>query len=90
MQRSADFATSVLAEMLGRQPMSAGKLQFAWRAAVGPALARAVTLDWRDGRVVVHPSSAEWKREIERSRPMILERLRVLLGRDAVKRLEII
>lgn len=90
MQRSADFATSVLAEMLGRQPMSAGKLAFAWRAAVGPALARAVTLDWRDGRVVVHPSSAEWKREIERSRPMILERLRVLLGRDTVKRLEII
>ena len=88
--RSADFATSVLAEMLGRQPMSAGKLEFAWRAAVGPALARAVTLAWRDGRVVVHPSSAEWKREIERSRPMILERLRVLLGRDTVKRLEII
>ena len=90
MQRSAEFATSVLAEMLARQPMSPGKLQFAWRAAVGPALARAVTLDWRDGRIVVHPSSASWKREVERSRAVIVERLRVLLGRDAVKRLEII
>jgi len=87
---SAEFATSALAEMLEHQPMSPGKLQFAWRAAVGPALARAVTLDWRDGRIVVHPSSAAWKREIERSRPMILERMRALLGRDAVKRIEII
>jgi hypothetical protein len=90
MQRSSDFASSALAEMLAHQPMSAGKLQFAWRAAVGPALARAVTLDWRDGRIVVHPASVAWKREIERSRPMILERLRVLLGREAAKRLDII
>jgi len=90
MQRSADFATTALAEMLARQPMSPGKLQFAWRAAVGPALARAATLAWREGRVVVRPSSAEWKREIERARPVILDRLRLLLGRDSVKRLEII
>ena len=74
--------------MLARQPMSQGKLQFAWRAAVGPALARASSLDWRDGRVIVQMSSAEWTREIRRSKPMILERLRLLLGSD-VKRLEI-
>ena len=90
MQRSTDFATSVLAGMLERQPMSPGKLQFAWRAAVGPALARAATLDWQDGRVIVHMSSAEWTREIQRSKALIVDRLRVLLGKDAVKRLEII
>jgi hypothetical protein len=90
MLRSSDFATSVLAEMLAKQPMTAGKLQFAWRAAVGPALARAATLDWREGRVVVHMSSPEWTREIKRSKPMILQRLRMLLGQDAVKRLEVI
>lgn len=90
MLRSSDFATSVLAEMLAKQPMTAGKLQFAWRAAVGPALARAATLEWREGRVVVHMSSPEWTREIKRSKPMILERLRMLLGQDAVKRLEVI
>jgi hypothetical protein len=89
MLRSADFATSVLAEMLARQPMSPGKLQFAWRAAVGPALARAAALDWQDGRVIVQMSSADWTREIQRSKPMILERLQMLLGKDAVKRLEI-
>lgn len=90
MQRSADFAASVLAGILAEQPMSPGKLQFAWRAAAGPAFARNVSLDWRDGRVVVHASSAEWKREIERSRPMLLDRLRMLLGRETVKRLDII
>lgn len=89
MERSADFSTSVIADMLSRQPMSPGKLQFAWRAAVGPALARGATLDWRDGRVVVHMSSPEWAREIERSRAMILERLRRLLGNE-VKRLDVI
>lgn len=90
MLRSADFATSVLAEMLGRQPMTPGKLQFAWRAAVGPALARAASLDWQDGRVIVRMSSDEWTREIRRSKPVILERLRRLLGNETVKRLEII
>lgn len=89
MLRSADFATSVLADMLARQPMSQGKLQFAWRAAVGPALARAASLDWRDGRVIVQMSSPEWAREIRRSKPMILERLQMLLGKDTVKRIEI-
>ena len=76
--------------MLAKQPMSPGKLQFAWRAAVGPALARAATLDWRDGRIVVHMSSPEWTREIQRSKPMILERLRMLLGNEAAKRLDVI
>ena len=75
--------------MLERQPMSQGKLQFAWRAAVGPALARAASLDWRDGRVIVQMSSDEWTREIRRSKPVILERLRMLLGKDAVTRLDI-
>ena len=85
MLRSTDFATSVLANMLERQPMSPGKLQFAWRAAVGPALARAASLDWQDGRVIVHMSSDEWTREIRRSKPMILERLRLLLGNEVTR-----
>ena len=91
MQRTADFVTPVIKELLAGQPMSPGKLEFAWRAAVGPALARASTLNLRDGgRVVVHMSSPEWTREIQRSRPMILERLRALLGNEVIKRLEVI
>ena len=89
MQRAPDFSTTVLAEMLAKQPMSPGKVQFAWRAAVGPAVARVSTVDWREGRIIVRMASPEWLREVERSRGMILERLRMLLGRDAAKRLEI-
>lgn len=70
--------------------MSPGKLQFAWRAAVGPALARASTLDWRDGRVIVRMSSPEWTREIERLRPIVVERLRAILGRDTVSRIDVV
>jgi hypothetical protein len=76
--------------MLARQPMSPGKVQFAWRAAVGPAVARVSTVEWREGRIVAHMASPEWQREVERSRAMILERLRVLLGRDQAKGLEIL
>ena len=89
MIRSADFATSVLAGMLERQPMSPGKLQFAWRAAAGPTLARAATVEFNDGRVTARASSAQWKKEIERARPIIVERMRMLLGRDVVKKLEV-
>lgn len=90
MERSSDFATPVLAELLAQQPMTPGKLQFAWRAAVGPALARASSVELRGARVVVHMTSAEWAREIERSRPMILARLRLLLGQDAITRIDLI
>lgn len=76
--------------MLAQQPMTPGKLQFAWRAAVGPALARASSVELRGARVVVHMTSPEWAREIERSRPMILARLRLLLGQDAITRIDLI
>jgi len=76
--------------MLAGQPMTPGKLQFAWRAAVGPALARASSVELRDARVVVHMSSPEWAREIERSRPIILQRLRLLLGTDVIARIDLI
>ena len=69
--------------------MTPGKLQFAWRAAVGPALARASSVELRGARVVVHMSSPEWAREIERSRPITLQRLRPLLGRDVITRIDL-
>lgn len=90
MQRSADFAAGVLAEVLARQPMTPGKVTFAWRAAVGPALARATSPELRDGRLIIRASSVAWKREIERSRPVILDRLRTLLGRGTVRGLDVV
>ncbi len=81
---------AVLVELLRRQPLSPGKVRFAWEAAAGPALARATTaaLDAR-GTLHVRTSTAAWAREVARSRPLLLERLRALLGAEIVTALEV-
>jgi predicted nucleic acid-binding Zn ribbon protein len=60
--------------------MSAGKITFAWQLAVGPALARATSVTYRDGVLSVRSGDARWIREVERSRGILLERLQSLLG----------
>jgi len=78
-----------LAELLRAAPLSAGKVGFAWRTAVGPAMER-VTSVRLDGRVLmVDAASAQWAREVGRSSGIIVARLQTLLGPDAVERLEI-
>lgn len=63
---------------------------FAWRVSVGPALARLtrVTLD-HDGVLNVVVDDGRWMKELERSSPTILERLRDLLGIDEVRQIAI-
>jgi hypothetical protein len=61
-----------LTELFRHGPMSQGKLEVAWRVAVGDALCRvsAVTLQ-PDGSVEVRPSDQRWQKELRRSSPMI-------------------
>ena len=67
-------------ELLRGTPLSPGKVGFAWRAAVGPAVGR-VTSVKLDGRVlVVEASGPQWAREVKRSAEVILTRLQMLLG----------
>jgi Dna[CI] antecedent, DciA len=86
MPRSGKFvstracASDTVPALLARQPMSAGKIAFAWQLAVGPALARATSVTYRDGVLSVRSGDARWIREVERSRGIILERLQSLLG----------
>ncbi len=76
-----------LAELLREAPLSAGKVSFAWRAAVGTTLERATSIRL-DGRVlIVEAASQQWAREITRSSGMILQRLKMLLGRETVDRI---
>ena len=84
MQPFQSFATGVLAQVIRRQPDSAARTTFAWTVAAGPAMARAATVDARDGTLFITPKDARWSREIERSRDTILERVQHLLGPDAV------
>ncbi len=79
-----------LAELLRRAPLSPEKLAFAWRASVGPAIARVSTANLTsDGVVEVRCPDDHWRREIRRSAPMITERLVALLGPEVVKKLKV-
>jgi predicted nucleic acid-binding Zn ribbon protein len=73
-----------LADLLCLVPISTGKVSFAWRMAVGPALER-VTAVRLEGRVlIVEAASAQWAREVTRSSDVILGRLQTLLGRNSL------
>jgi hypothetical protein len=78
-----------LAELLRGAPMSPGKVQFAWRAAVGPAMERAAAVRLEGGVLLVDPIDRQWAREIHRSSSIILARLQTLLGADAVSSLDV-
>jgi len=79
---------AVLAEVLRKAPLCPEKVEFAWRAAVGPAVARVTTVSL-DGEGVLHVGSneAHWATEVRRSSPLILARLQSMLGDGVVKRI---
>jgi predicted nucleic acid-binding Zn ribbon protein len=73
--------------LLHDMPLSNGKVDFAWTAAVGPAVARATAVKLEDGVLIVEATSAQWTREVQRSSALILKRLQSLLGDEAVTRI---
>jgi predicted nucleic acid-binding Zn ribbon protein len=73
-----------LMHLLRDTPLSDGKVGFAWDAAVGPALARATRVKLERGVLLVEATSVQWALEVKRSTPVILERMRSLLGHDAI------
>ncbi len=76
-----------LTELFRQGPMSQGKLEVAWRVAVGDALARVTTVRLQpDGVVEVQPADQRWNKELKRSSTMILTRLIGLLGDGRVSR----
>jgi predicted nucleic acid-binding Zn ribbon protein len=82
---------SVLSDLLKKGPISPAKLELAWQAAVGGALARVTQVRLEGSSVlVVAVADERWQRELKRSTKMILGRLRALLGDSAVTRLEVV
>ncbi|HUK33692.1 MAG TPA: DUF721 domain-containing protein [Vicinamibacterales bacterium] len=73
-----------VAELLRGTPLSHGKVTFAWRAAVGPALERETRVRLENGTLIVDAGTAQWAREVRRSSSIILARLQKFLGADAV------
>jgi phosphoserine aminotransferase len=84
MKRLTHAVPGALMELLRGAPLSDGKVTFAWNAAVGPALERVTTVKLERTVLIVDTASAQWSRELERLRGVILARLQSLLGKDAV------
>jgi hypothetical protein len=78
-----------LSTLLAGQPLSEGKIRFAWRAAVGQALDRATTIALSGTTLEVTPADADWARELRRLKPLILSRLVHVLGSGVVERIEV-
>jgi len=77
-----------LTELFRNGPLSQGKLEVAWRVAVGDALSRVSSVKLQaDGSVDVHPADPRWCKELKRSSTIILGRLNTLLGTNSVTRL---
>ena len=76
-----------LLHLLQSMPLSDGKVTFAWKAAVGPALQRATDVKLVDRTLIVETTSLQWRREIARSNAVILQRLQEFLGTDAINRI---
>ena len=70
-----------LTELFRQGPLSQGKLEVAWRVAVGDALARVTTVRLQPAGVVeVQAVDMRWNAELKRSSSIILTRLVGLLG----------
>jgi len=89
MRPLAHALPGALIELLDAAPLSDGKVNFAWSAAVGPALDRATAVKLERRVLIVETASAQWSREIMRSSPLILKRLQALLGAAVVEKIEV-
>ena len=80
---------AALAAIIRKAPLTEEKVGFAWRTAVGPAVAgaTAVVLDGTTLRVGARDRA--WQREIERSAATIRTRLDDLLGAGVVRYLDV-
>jgi hypothetical protein len=73
-----------IAAMLRAAPLSPGKVDFAWKAAVGPGLQRVTSVRLENHLLIVDAASGPWAREVSRSTRVILARLQTLLGEATV------
>jgi len=89
MRPISHVAPAALIELLRMAPLSDGKVTFAWKTAVGPALERATTVRLAAGTLIVETTGPQWTREIRRSSAVILTRLKTLLGDQTVQSIDV-
>lgn len=89
MQPLAQAIPRAIAELLRATPLSPGKVEFAWKAAVGPAMQRVTAVRLQGTTLLVEAQTPYWTREISRSSRLILRRMQNLLGEDVVQELTV-
>jgi len=78
-----------MAQVIRRAPLTDDKVTFAWRLAVGPAIAKATTVRLvPDGTLHVKAETPAWRSAVRKSASLIQIRMGDLLGEDVIKRLE--
>lgn len=89
MQPVGQLIPRALAEIVRQAPLSAGKVDFAWRTAVGPALARTSAVRLEDGVLLVEAQTAQWASAIAGSSRIILSRMQALLGDEQIRTIQL-
>ncbi|MFN8641870.1 MAG: DciA family protein [Candidatus Binatia bacterium] len=80
----------MLAPAVRQAPLTPEKVSFAWRTAVGPAIARVTSATLGvDGVLTVTSHDAQWAREVHRLRHDLLRGLEPWLGVGVVTRIEV-
>ena len=78
-----------LADVIRKVPLSQDKIEFAWRTAVGAAVAKATKVHLKGVVLQVRADNEAWRREIEHSAALIRNRMESLLGPDVVRGLNV-
>ena len=88
MEPASRLLSRVLPSLLAHAPLTPEKIEFAWRTVVGPAMARATRVQLLEsGTLLVRVEDANWRRAVEGAFPLILPRLKPLVGDSVVRRL---
>jgi hypothetical protein len=83
------FMPDALAAVLRKAPLTAEKVAFAWRTAVGPSVDRVTAVELVGTTLRVRARDPQWRREIEHSAALIRARLDALLGAGTVRSLDV-
>ena len=78
---------AVVANVIRKAPLTDEKVAFAWRLAVGPAVAKATNVRLDTNGTLYVTAQAAWLDGVRQSVGLIRSRLAHFLGDDAVKRI---
>jgi predicted nucleic acid-binding Zn ribbon protein len=84
-----DVVPEAVMAILRKAPLTPEKVEFAWRRTVGPAVAHATSVTWREGVLYVRARDGAWQREVERSAATVRARLDAILGDGAVRYIKV-